>query len=289
MTHVITHRGIDPSITDFPYESSREAFRAHLVRGYGIEFDPNRAADGWIVLHDKTLTRITGGNDTRKIVDVPLQDLLTLNLQDSHLATLQEVLALIEVCSVPSALSAIHLKHGFQSDTKNLDVLVDEMALHDCRNIILFDVTLKTAEYLKGRNASLQLAPSVAHPYDIERYGASVGNTLLSVEEALAHRKLFDWVWLDEWDLSDNNGAEKKLYTKDIFDCFRAAGMKIALVSPELHNSSPGLLGGEAHPDAKDMDTLNKRLEEIISLSPDAICTDYPDLAKNIIEKSSIC
>ena len=287
MTRIITHRGLDPSVPNFPFESSREAFVAHLERGYGIEFDPQRAADGYIVLHDTTLARITKGKDKRVVADVPLRDLLALNLDDSHLVTFHEVLALITERSAPDAISAIHLKHSFQNDVKNLDALIDELSSCNTENIILFDVTNKTAQYLKSKNAALQLAPSVAHPHDIERYGSSVGNTLLSVDEVLAHRKLFEWVWLDEWDRSDKNGKDKKFYTKEIFNTFRTAGMKIALVTPELHGTSPGLLGGEAHPDAKDEETLLKRLAEIVALHPDAICTDYPDLVQSLVEKKT--
>jgi hypothetical protein len=39
-----------------------------------------------------------------------------------------------------------------------------------------------------------------------------------------------------------------------------------------------GLLGGEAHPDACNGETrLFARIEQILSLAPDAICTDYPE------------
>ena len=54
-------------------------------------------------------------------------------------------------------------------------------------------------------------------------------------------------------------------------------GYKIALVTPELHGTSPGLYGGESHKDAKDKETLFKRIKEILSLKPDAVCTDYPE------------
>ena len=59
----------------------------------------------------------------------------------------------------------------------------------------------------------------------------------------------------------------------------RGVGAKIALVTPELHGTSPHLLAGEAHPDAPkgDTETLFKRIKEIIDLKPNAICTDYPE------------
>ncbi|MBM3261444.1 hypothetical protein FJY93_03425 [Candidatus Kaiserbacteria bacterium] len=283
MTQIITHRGLDPSIPDFPFESTREAFEAHLLRGYGIEFDPQRVADGYTVLHDPTLKRITGGTDERPVRDVPLHELLTLDLHGSHLATMHDVLKLVDARSAPSMISAIHLKHSFQADTENLNALLHELHTVDSEKFILFDTTIATARYLKSQNSALHIAPSVAHPYDIARYNTVVGGTLISVDETLSHRDLFDWVWLDEWDLNDKDGNTKKLYTGETFEIFRTAGMKIALVTPELHGTSPGLLGGEAHPDAASRDTLLKRLDEIIALKPDAICTDFPDHAKDLI------
>ena len=55
------------------------------------------------------------------------------------------------------------------------------------------------------------------------------------------------------------------------------AGLSISLVTPELHATSPGLLGGEAHPDAQSRERFFERIGEIIALKPDWICTDYPE------------
>ncbi len=278
MIRIITHRGLDPSRPDFPFESTRESFEAHLARGYGMEFDVQRAADGYVVLHDATLARITDNADTRRVRDTPTEEILALDLQGAHIATLREILTLFGARSAPGAFAFIHLKHTFQADAANLDALLQEMSAIDTEKFILFDVTVESARYLKTKNHALHIAPSVAHPYDIKRYNTAVDGTLLSCEEALGHRDLFDWVWLDEWDLTDEHGGTKKLYTAATFERFRTAGVKIALVSPELHRTSPGLLGGEAHPDARDPQILRKRLEEIIALRPDAVCTNYPDL-----------
>ncbi len=140
-------------------------------------------------------------------------------------------------------------------------------------------------KYLKEKNPALRIAPSVALPYDITRYNDVVGKTLLSIGEVLANRDIFDGVWLDEWDLTDADGGMKKLYTREVFDIFQDAGLWVGLVTPELHGTSPGLLGGEAHPDAKPFDVLAKRLAEIVSLKPDAICTDYPDYVQELAAK----
>ncbi|MCW8965853.1 MAG: hypothetical protein OQK82_04080, partial [Candidatus Pacearchaeota archaeon] len=131
----------------------------------------------------------------------------------------------------------------------------------------------------------VKLAPSVALDYDTKRYNKVVSNTLFSIEQSIEYKKqgLFDYVWLDEWDLKEEDGTQKKLYTKETFDKLREVGYKIALITPELHGTSPGLLGGESHQDSRDKDTLFKRIIEIISLNPDAICTDYPRESKNLV------
>ena len=139
---------------------------------------------------------------------------------------------------------------------------------------------------IKQKIPTIQLAPSVAHSYDIKRYNQAVGGTLISVEDALNHKELCDWVWLDEWDLFGPGNSQKKFYTHDTFSSLRNAGYKIALVTPELHSTSPGLLGGESHPDASSKGKLFTRIKEIITFSPDAICTDYPEEVKKVVTES---
>ena len=68
-----------------------------------------------------------------------------------------------------------------------------------------------------------------------------------------------------------------------IYQSLKKAGYKIGLVTPEMHTTSPGLYGGESHPDAKDKETLFKRIKEIINLNPDAICTDNPEEVREIL------
>ena len=51
-------------------------------------------------------------------------------------------------------------------------------------------------------------------------------------------------------------------------------------MTPELHGTSPGLLGGESHKHAANTEVLFERMREILSLEPDAICTDYPEEVK---------
>jgi hypothetical protein len=149
------------------------------------------------------------------------------------------------------------------------------------RSLIAFDVTLESAEFLRGALPDLPLAPSVAHPYDIARYRGCVGNTLLSLDDVQSHRGLFDWVWLDEWDTVDPAGS-KQFYTEEVFRRVRAQGLKIALVTPELHASSPALLGGERHADASSRERLLARIRSILDLHPDAACTDHPHCVRRM-------
>lgn len=284
ITHIIAHRGLDRAKKNYPFESSKEAFLDQLSRGYGLEFDLQITADDEIIVfHDSDLKRISCESNGRLIKNVTKKELLELDLNGCHLMTFYEILSAIQEKSAPSSLSAIHLKSKFQTEKRNLYTLLRELERIDSEKFIIFDITIETAQFLKNKNSSLHLAPSVSHPYDIKRYNRVVGGTLLTIQEALSRKDLFDWVWLDEWDLLDENKKKKKLYTKEVFDTFQKLGIKVALVTPELHTTSPGLLGGEAHPDAQNQKILIARFAEILSLKPDALCTDYPDEIASII------
>lgn len=280
---IITHRGLDPSRPLYFPESSREAFEDQLSRGYGLEFDLQFTADERIIiLHDSNLARATEGEDRRQVADVSSKELVDLGLNGGHLISFPELLSLIQDGQSQDSISAIHVKASIQND-RNLEIILGYLKDIDTDKFMLFDLIPESARYMKGQNSNLHLACSVAHPHDRKRYNASVGGTLLSIEEAIANKELFDWVWLDEWDLSDLGDKQKTFYTSETFSRLREAGFKIALVTPELHGTSPGLLGGEAHPDAQNMSVLTKRLKEIVALNPDAVCTDYPDLISDSI------
>lgn len=282
--NIITHRGLQPGTINFPAESSRQAFDSQLKDGFGLEFDFNLTKDNEIVIfHDSDLKRITKGANSSKFAELGRLEIEAIRLgNNDSLYCLDDLLDSIEKSKAP--ISALHLKGKFQTDNKYLDILIACLNRHSSLldRLIIFDVTVNTAKYLKSHLPALNLAPSVAHCYDIKRYNDCVLGTLLSVEEVLAHSELFTWVWLDEWDLADEAGAQKKFYTAEVFNIFKAAGLKIALVTPELHGTSPGLLGAEAHPDSFD-ERLFIRLQEIVFLEPNAICTDYPqELAQMI-------
>ena len=275
--HILSHRGLETSRPGFS-ESSYEAFKDQLERGFGIEFDVNFSADGMIIVHDSTLERITKGQDKRALRELTSQEAVQVRLENGRLATFDELMALID--NSPSKINALHLKGKFQGqkDLKSLLFhLVNFPQLFE--RMLIFDVKPQAAKYLRSKNPDLILVPSVAHPHDIRRYNSAVAGTLISIEDAIAHKQegLYDWVWLDEWDRTDDGGKDKKFYTKETFDQLRSVRYKIALVTPELHATSLGLLGGEAHPDAANKEALFARIQEIIALSPVALCPDSPD------------
>ncbi len=282
MAQIVTHRGLDSSKPNYFLESSLEAFKDQTARGFGLEFDPQLTKDGEVIVqHDYTLKRISGGERDEAFVDLNLNDITTLECNNCHIPSLDQVLECIRTLPV-GVVSAAHLKHKNQTP-RLFDALAKKLQPSDFDRLIFFDVTLESAEELKKRDARFTLAPSVAHPHDVKRYNGVTGGTLYTVDEIKKHRDVFDWVWLDEWDLTDENNGAKKLYTAEIFGELRKMGFKIALVTPELHGTSPGLLGGESHPDAASHQKLMERIKEIVSLNPDMVCTDYPDEVKALI------
>jgi glycerophosphoryl diester phosphodiesterase len=278
---ILTHRGLDSGKKEYFAESSCEAFLDQLGRGFGLEFDLQFTKEGEIIIsHDFTLDRISGGKITGPIKNFSRSEILSFDFNNCHLTDLETLLGAIGKTD-PRPICAVHIKSGSQ-EQKYLKVLFEKIKGIDPEKFILFDLKPRAAEYLKSLNQALNLAPSVAHPYDIKRYNKAVGGTLMSVNDAVSYRNLYSWVWLDEWDLSDEGGKKKTFYNAEVFETLRGQGFKISLVTPELHGSSPGLLGGEAHPDAKNKEILTKRFKEILALKPDALCTDYPDLVRDL-------
>jgi glycerophosphoryl diester phosphodiesterase len=282
---ILTHRGLEPNKNDFFSEGSFEAFEDQLNRRFGIEFDPNFAKDGIIVFHDSSLKRITRGENERNFSEMKLAEIKGIGLEKGRIAELAEILQLIKKSK--SKLNALHLK-GIYQNGKNIDSIIKEIEKYGVIDkILLFDIKPEFAEYIKLKNDKIKLAPSVAHEYDIKRYNQFVGGTLISIEDTLKYKKenLYDWAWLDEWDTLDEKGGEKRLSTRENFDKLRKVGYKIATITPELHGTSPGLYGGESHKDAVNKDVLFKRIKELIELEPDAICTDYPEEVREMIER----
>jgi len=289
--HIITHRGLEPGAGSEAWgESTVEAFEAQLRRGFGLEFDPNPCTDGWVVWHDGTMTRLTGGVDERSIAAVPLAEVAGQCFGRGRVGTLDEVLCLIAQHGSAAAPSAMHLK-GERQSVPLLNSLIEVLRRHPLAipKIFVFDVTKSTAAALKLALPDLALAPSVSHTYDVQRYNACVHNTLWPLDAALeaASQGLFSWAWVDEWDLAaDDVGGRKEppFAGPATFAALRGSGLRVGLVTPELHASSPGLLGGEAHEDASSKERLFARIRAIADSGlVDAICTDWPDEVQDML------
>lgn len=284
--YILSHRGLEPERENFFAESSYEAFRSHLQRGFGIEFDLNFSRDNKIfIFHDLNLQRISQNKDKRPLKNLNLEQILKIRIGRERLSTFEDLMRLIIKNNSP--INALHFKGEFQKK-KYLDILLKNLERYkkDLKRLLIFDLTLKAARYLKKRNPSLILGLSVTHKYDILRYNRCTKGTLFPLQEAIKNKDLFDWVWLDEWDRKDLRGKRKKLYTRENFKKLRHYGFQIALITPELHKTSPGLLGREAHEDAENKMKLLRRIKEIIKLKPNLICTDYINQVKSLYAQS---
>lgn len=283
---IITHRGLNPDQSNFPAESSIQAFEQFLVSGWGLEFDVQFTADNkMIAVHDSSLRRITEGKDERKIREVSAIEIMDLRFPDgSSLATVPNLLEMIVKKQASEALSALHLKWFWQTP-KYIDVVLRAIKESGVKpnQLIIFDIKIDTARYIHEKMPELRLSASVSHPYDIKRYNYAVGGTLISLNDLLANRKIFWGAWLDEWDRIDEAGGDKTLYSTETFEVLRSNGFDVNLVTPELHATSPSLSGGEAHQDGIDRGRLLKRFHEIIALRPDGICTDHPALLQGLV------
>ena len=196
---IITHRGLEPSRQNFFSESSLEAFADQLSRGFGgIEFDPNPTKDGIIVMHDANLSRPTNGKDNRLVSEVGTIEVVKILLPNGHIPKFEQVMGLIRKSN--SAVNSLHLKARLQTPRtlkRIMGVLSENEDIFP--KLLVFDVKPKIAQILKQAFPNLRLAPSIAHPHDIKRFGKSVGSTLITIEQALELRKkgLIDGVWAD--------------------------------------------------------------------------------------------
>lgn len=283
---ILTHRGLEPSKNNYFTESSYESFLNQANREFGLEFDINFTKNNKIIIfHDADLDRTTQGQDKRLFANMTIREVKNIRLNGDKFCDLDELFKIIK--KNEAELNALHLKGRFQ-EKKYLDILLNNLRKNKVilHKILIFDVRIDTARYLKSKLPQVVLAPSVAHQYDIKRYNNAVAGTLISIDEVIKNRDLFDWVWLDEWDLTNENNSIKTLYNENNFNILKNHDFKIALVSPELHATSPNLLGGEVHQSAKNIRTLKARVKEIIELEPNAICTDYPDMAQKLITQN---
>lgn len=277
---LISHRWLNPLNKEYTYaESSKEAFESLLERWFWLEFDINFSKDLIpFVFHDSWLSRISNWKDNREFSDIEWVDIENYELQNGcHFISLDQLFQLIEKGQKIWIQSALHLKSKFQ--IKELLNILDELIIkypNIIQKLFIFDLKIDTAKYLKDKLPEIQLFFSVSHEYDKERFNNFVWWTLYTIEEVIECKDLINWVRLDEWDRKDKDWI-KKLYTKEIINHFGSLWLKTAIISPELHAKSPGLLWWEVHDDVEDNDKFKKRIEEIKYLNSDFVCTDYLD------------
>lgn len=276
---LITHRAIDVVPGDaygWALKESRwEAFCEQIWAGWGLEFDVRPLRDGhFAISHDSSLTRIMP-TCTQTILNLTRNEFRAISGSSGRLCSLDELLNLIAESG--RSISALHLKshcHEPEILEKILEALAPRIDSLIGR-LLIFDATPQVATQILQKFPDLDVAASVAHPYDVLRYGAMTGGTLLTSEQVLANRNLYSWVWLDEWDTLAFENGRKTFVNPETINFFRDAGFKLAAVSPELHSSSPALLGGEAHKDGADGMALVRRWQHWRQLGLDALCTDH--------------
>lgn len=289
---LITHRAIDVDLGDAQglalKESRWEAFCEQIRAGWGLEFDVRPLKDGrFAISHDSCLTRIMP-SCAQAISNLTLKEFRAISAPDGRLCTLDELLNLIAESG--RSISALHLKSHCHEPAileKILDALAPRLDSFVGR-LLIFDATPQVAAQIVQKLPGLDVAASVAHPHDVLRYGAMTGGALLTSEQVLANRHLYSWVWLDEWDTLDVDNGQKTFVNPESVNFFRDAGFKLAAVSPELHASSPALLGGEAHKDGADGGRLVRRWQQWRQLGLDALCTDHASWISTNLE-SLVC
>jgi len=277
---LVTHRGIDVPLgtltTEITGESTWEAFSAQIKNGYGIEFDLRPMSDdGFAICHDQNLTRISGGLSSALVSELDKSKLKIITLEHGRLCELDELLILLSENS--KTTSALHLKKVCQNEDL-LDLLVDKLVrfpdVLDGR-LILFDVIPIAARYLKKSIPNIELAASVSDIYDVQRFGALTGGTLMTIDEVVEQSESYTWVWLDEWDMRNPLGETKSLVTRKTIKLLRANGFKIAVVSPELHATSPALYGDGMHEVGANPELLKSYWMDLADMDIDLLCTDH--------------
>jgi glycerophosphoryl diester phosphodiesterase len=266
---VLSHRGLEPTNENFYPESSYEAFRAHLKRGYSLELDINFCRDEIIISHDTNLKRLLG-------IDKELKDIYYKDIKDiqygqekkGHICTLKQILQMIN--TKKNILCAFHLKGNLQ-DKNRLTILAKQ--IKKCpdaiKSILIFDLYPESAKYLKDQLPHINLGCSVANSSDIKKYNKRVYGTLLSLSDAITYKRkaYYNWVILDEWESTELKHISENLYTKEVFALLKKEGYNILSIFPELHDE---------HADNANNKRLFKRMYKILELGPHAICTNYP-------------
>jgi glycerophosphoryl diester phosphodiesterase len=266
---IYAHRGIDMDRSEKLSESSLAAFRWSAERGFGIEVDLQLTRDqAFLIAHDSTVERWTNGRSKVLWSSLGSEEVTKLSANFGPVCWFLQILALMQ--EFPALQVAIHLK-GVNQTGPFVKKLTDVLKAHVqyFSRLLLFDLKSEIAVTLLRALPGIGIAPSVSDEYDVARFQASTHGTLMSLDDAFEQGRVFNWLWLDEWDRSGANESLKSLYNDDVFSKIRKKGLKVAIVSPELHKN-------EGHPDAQSDAAIQMRWDEIIRFKPDAICTDYP-------------
>lgn len=276
---LITHRGIDVAPGDSRgwslQESRWESFSEQIRAGWGLEFDVRPLKDNqFAISHDSGLARIVPGID-RKVSSLTRNEFKTICAPGGRLCFLDELLDLI--AGYGRSMSALHLKsHCHDPSTLNKILEVIEPRVDSLiGRLLIFDASPQVARQIVRIFPGLDVAASVAHSFDVLRYGGLAGGTLLTCNQALDHGDVYSWAWFDEWDTLDVDNGQKTFVNRESVDQFKNHGFKVAVVSPELHATSPALLGGEAHKDGVEKNRLASRWRQFHQLGVDALCTDH--------------
>lgn len=181
------------------------------------------------------------------------------NFNPHHTLKLTTLLSLLKKYTFP--LSAIHFKGQWQN-TQNIDLFIRIIKKYKKykNSFIVFDLLIDSAKYIKNKLPWINLAPSIVLKKDQKKFNHLCHNSLYTLKEIIPHKSLFSWVWLDEW--------HSNLYTPKTFKTIRSLGLKIGLVTPELHLN-------ENHPDSHHTKLFNK-IRQILELKPDIVCTNFP-------------
>ena len=268
--YLITHRGLNLTNANFFPESSFESFRQYIKKDYSIELDIRFCKDEIIVSHDSNLKRLCGIN--KEIKDMYFKELKDIRYGKNNIgkiATLNDVLKMID--PKKNILCAIHIKGDIQSKY-NLELLYRYLKKHKSimKSLLIFDLYPEAAKYLKEHLPKINLGCSISNQSDIKKYNKKVFNTLFALDDAISYKRkgLYNWAIIDEWESSELKDISENLYTSSTFDLMQKEGFHILVISPELH---------EAHEDNQNIKKLFKRIDKILNLYPNAICTNYPD------------
>ena len=224
---IFAHRGLE---LEYP-ENTLPTFKAAAALGYGIELDV-RLAKGNNLVCSHDLVDETRGEQYAKLEDV-----------------VREVVSRFQ----KNQKAAFHVKFDEQKDAQlqMLNVLFRKHDLYE--KAFLFDLTLESAEKVRGMNPAIRIALSVGE--------ANYSPTIYRWEQAKGHLDLFDAVWWDEWKILGS------VYNESMREEIRDAQKPVYAISPELH---------KAHGNPHAITGYEQEWRNFITWGIEGVCTAYP-------------